>query len=368
MGIDIQPQWRELGRLKFGVEDDDRPRAIDTWRLTSLRVDLLEAASSLYGGTPVEHIRGRWELITQTPILDVILPPQDVAAGQWWELWTAGGLQRRCDGTNQVQFSEASLTFEPVGPCACDPASRDCKPMTVLRVILPTLPDVGVWRLSTRSVAAASELPAAAEALYTFAGPLPHAVLGIETRRIKRPGKPPHVFNVPTLGTRDTIANLASTTPGTLPSGHVSSNALGVGELSGPGSPEADRNARQGPAPDDTTDELAAEWDRICALLERRTPDSIPGSNSTALIADLVELERLLIRVGVWHPDPSGAGLSPIDLIASRGDPTEVVLWRGNELGTANLHTLAGRTLIDAHTRVNIHPAYRHRHREQEHP
>jgi len=215
--IDIQRQLVELGRIRIGdqVEYRDqggktkhRPRKLETFRLTSQRADLISEAARLYGGDPVAW-GDQWEVVIKSETLPIMLPPGE-ALSQWYELWSGGGCQRRCDGARQVLID---------APCACpaDKAERAvlaargeaCKPTTRVNLILPELPGLGVWRLESHGYYAAVELAGAAEYL-SMATSLGHRIpahLRIVQRSVRRPtigrdGKPSvqtRSFTVPTI-------------------------------------------------------------------------------------------------------------------------------------------------------------------------
>jgi hypothetical protein len=213
--LDVQRRYRELGRIRLGEKGaKGEPQKLDTFRLTSPNIHYLEVASLKYGGT-VELWQDaptgeQWQLVTDTNQLDVLVPPQRISDSQGYALWTAGGLQRRCDGSTQTDGTA----------CVCDPTDRECKPVTHLQVMLPRLPDLGVWRLTTTGFNAAAELPMTVDLLsaLTDAGrPIP-AVLMIEHRTSKVGGQTRR-YVVPTLGFVKSIAELeevAELEPGTL--------------------------------------------------------------------------------------------------------------------------------------------------------
>ena len=207
--LDLQKRYRELGRLRLGdtLEGDEgkraRPVRLSTWRLTSPSRDLLEQAADTYGGqvqvwegAPTEG--EQFELVTDRAELDVLVPPQDLAGRQYLELYTRGGVKRRCDGVTEL------LTGRP---CMCDPEKRECSPVTHLVVMLPELADVGVWRCVTRSWYAAAELPGTTELLARLAakGAIPRAVLKIDARTVVRDGQTRH-FVLPALAVTWSIA------------------------------------------------------------------------------------------------------------------------------------------------------------------
>jgi hypothetical protein len=223
--VDIQRRFRELGRLRMGVLErpqGGRPRPVKlaTWRLTTRWRHLLDAAVELgIGGEvrPWEAPDGpQFELITEADRLEVIVPPGDVLS-QWYELWTGGGCQRRCDGVTMVL--DNGKTSDRPCRCPADPQERldaakanpptGCRETTRLVVMLPGLPDLGVWRLESHGFYAAVELGGAASLveLATRQGTLIPAALGIEQRRVKRPGEPVRRFAVPVLSFRGNLGD-----------------------------------------------------------------------------------------------------------------------------------------------------------------
>lgn len=221
--IDLQRSLRELGRLRMGkvekpARGKPRPVKLTTWRLTTPWRHLLDAALEL--GIAGEVVpwhnpgtdRDEFELITDTATLDVIVPPGEQVLSQWWELWSGGGAIRRCDGVTMTL--DAGKTAAKPCRCPADPAERQegaaanpptaCKPTTRLNVMLPGLPDLGVWRLESHGFYAAVELAGAATIAETAArrGMLLPAELRIEPRRVKRHGEQVKRFAVPVLALR----------------------------------------------------------------------------------------------------------------------------------------------------------------------
>ncbi len=197
--IDLQRGLTETGRIRIGAQvptsgGRKRPSKLETFRMTSSDRRRIEQIAELYGGTP-----GEWdspngkqgEVITETAELDVIVPPSDLAFSQDYELWSAGGCQRRCDG--RVESLSGSA-------CLCDPDDRECDIHTRLSVLLAKLPGLGVWRLDTQGWYAARELLGAVEIIQLAAGVgrLLPARLRLEQRSVKRGGQTRR-FAVPVL-------------------------------------------------------------------------------------------------------------------------------------------------------------------------
>lgn len=196
--IDLQRRARELGRIRIGQVQPTsngrtRPAKLDRFRITSASRHLLDRVAELYGGTvrewtPQGSNVQAWEVLTDATRLPVLVPPQPVT--QWYELWSGGGCQRRCDGVREVLKDQ---------PCICgpDPADRTCKPTTRLNVVLREVEGIGVFRLESHGYYAAVELPMAAE-LLAAAGGYISGHLGLEERQVVRDGKT-NRFMVPTI-------------------------------------------------------------------------------------------------------------------------------------------------------------------------
>lgn len=203
--IDVQRRYRELGRLRLGTKGPKgNPVKLGTWRFTSPDRRLLDAAAVSFGGTvekwgsaPTEG--DQWELISEAAELRVYVPPQDLASSMFYELWTRGGVKRRCDGETEYLSGTDCI-------CARE-GKRTCAITTHLAIMLPQLPDVGVWRVRTSSWNAAAEIPSTVDLLQRIhdEGALPLAILGIESRTVVSEGKTKH-FALPVLKYPSSIA------------------------------------------------------------------------------------------------------------------------------------------------------------------
>ena len=193
--LTIQRRLMEAGRIRIGEKDPERgyPKKLTTFRLTSRDRAKIDQAAELWGGTvePWDSPAGpQWQVTTDASALDVVVPPSEMAFSQFYELWSAGGCQRRCDGVTE-QLTE--------GPCVCDPDDRECAIHTRLSVMLRDLRGLGLWRIDTSGYYAAVELAGAVEiiAAAAGAGALLPARLRLEQRQVKRTGRDgkPQTFN-----------------------------------------------------------------------------------------------------------------------------------------------------------------------------
>lgn len=200
--LDLQRRLREVGRIRIGIQvpmknGKSRPSKLDTFRLTSQDEVAIRAAAGMFGGTvnrwddaPTGE---QWEVITETNVLPVVVPPAATVFSQWMERWSGGGCERRCDTQTEVLSQK---------PCLCaDEDERSCAPTSRVNVILRDLPGLGVWRLETHGWYAATELAGTVEVCIQAAtrGQLLPAVLRLEQRQVKRPGEAVKKFAVPVL-------------------------------------------------------------------------------------------------------------------------------------------------------------------------
>lgn len=214
----IAPRLPEIGRLRSGVtktskrkgKDVSFPVSLETWRLTTSHLEALNSAAKVYGGEVREWSEGhgnQYELITESPVLPVLVPPQDLSGGQYFEFYSRGGVVRRCDGETELISGEA---------CLCDASGdRKCAPTTHLSVLLPSLEGLGTWRHTTQSYFAAAELQASVAILNAVrektGETLVAAELVIEPRQRKTGGET-HNFVVPVLRTPYALADVGLVT------------------------------------------------------------------------------------------------------------------------------------------------------------
>lgn len=228
--LDIQRRGQQIGRIRIGQQVQAkggkmRPSRLDTFRLTTQSKPTADAVAALYGGT-VREWAGAWEIITGKDAIGVTVPPRDQVVSQFYEMWTAGGCQRRCDSQHE-QISN--------GPCLCPHASnprdedevarkaheradlakqnppRACKLTTRISVILPDLPGLGVWRLDTGSYYAGVEIGDAAKLMEMARdkGVFLPAILRIE-QRSRVAGGETKKYPVPVLEVTATFRQIAN--------------------------------------------------------------------------------------------------------------------------------------------------------------
>ncbi|MFE2556022.1 hypothetical protein ACFXGT_08290 [Streptomyces sp. NPDC059352] len=168
--ITMQRQARELGRLRTGwsVPSDKpngRPRPVKskTWVVTSHAEHYVTAAATAWGGTveawqPQGAGAPQFRVITEAESIDALLPPGDPLS-QHNEMWSKGGCQRRCDGQTEQLTRQPCLCLRQFGEeWHQQKKGTVCSATTRLNVMLPDMPDLGVWRAETHSFYAANEM------------------------------------------------------------------------------------------------------------------------------------------------------------------------------------------------------------------
>jgi hypothetical protein len=208
---DLQRRGHQIGEIRIGMvvkpeKGKPYPSKLDSFRFTTRSPKVAQAVAQLLGGearpTQLQNGRESWEVFTDATELPVMVPPGDAVISQWYELYSAAGCQRRCDGETE------QLTQSPC-KCPADPEQRNelaksgsaCKPTTRLNVMLPDLPDLGVWLLTSHGFNAAVELGGAAEVLAAAreAGVIIPATLRLEQRETRVVGQAPKKYAVPVL-------------------------------------------------------------------------------------------------------------------------------------------------------------------------
>jgi hypothetical protein len=209
--IGVQQRLVELGRIRTGERGEKgEPRRLTKFRLTSASRPLLEAAAKLYGGT-VRAWQGApddgyWELYTTADTMNIVIPPMGRVYTLAYELWSGGGVDRRCDGEIE-QISG--------GDCLCDPAKRECSATTRVQVMLPDLPGLGVWRVESHGYNAAAKLPPSIELLRALGGSsFTPAILRLVAHskkvRLENGRSQTHRWMEPEIDTPETIGALLS--------------------------------------------------------------------------------------------------------------------------------------------------------------
>jgi hypothetical protein len=226
-----QKQARELGRLRTGYsvpnqDPNKRPRPVKskTWVLSSHSEHYVTAAANAWGGKverwqPQGNGAPQFRVITEAEQLEAILPPGDPLSLAN-EMWNKGGCVRRCDGETEQISRHPCLCLAEHGPewhlLRQDLYTKDkvCAATSRLNVILPDMPDVGVWRVETHSWYAANELAGTVDMVLSGTGGkgLVPVTLRIEPRTRVAGGQTKH-FPVVVVEIRGVTTRQALTGP-----------------------------------------------------------------------------------------------------------------------------------------------------------
>jgi hypothetical protein len=209
--LDLQQRNRELGRIRIGKKsggDKGHPQKLEKFRFTSPSAELITAIALLYGGEckPWNNDGlSQFEVFTTTDEVPILLPPEPVS--QWYEMWSGGGCQRRCDGrTNVLNDSPCACPADHMDRALAAAKGRACKATTRLNVVLRDVPGIGVWRLESHGHHSALEIPMVAQFLAQAAevGTYLPAVLGLSKRSSKRPGEGKKEWITPIIDVKET--------------------------------------------------------------------------------------------------------------------------------------------------------------------
>ena len=179
--LDLQRRSQQIGRIRIGQQvgtgktgrdgkEKTRPARLSTFRFTTQSKVMADAVAAQFGGT-VQPWQNELEVITTRDSIAITVPPRNEVITQWYELWSGGGCQRRCDSEHDIISN---------GPCKCapllagftDPDDRAreryrlahenppkaCALKTRISVMVPDLPGLGVWRIDTSSYYAGTEI------------------------------------------------------------------------------------------------------------------------------------------------------------------------------------------------------------------
>ncbi len=207
--LDLEMQQRELGRIRIGDQvpakepGKTRPHKLDKFRFTSANPELIDSIAGLYGGKPRpwnNDGKAEFEVYSETARVPILVPPKNLT--QWYELHTAAGCLRRCDGfTNIVDDTPCKCPKNGLERALAAQSGKACKPTTRLNVVLPDVPGIGVWRIDSHGYHSAVKLPMVAELLAFAAGErryIPaHLTLVLQTS--KQPGQGRREWYVPLI-------------------------------------------------------------------------------------------------------------------------------------------------------------------------
>lgn len=178
----MKKQAVELGRIRTGYSVPNKDpkkgaRAVrsETFIFTSHSRDYVAAAAEQWGGevepwTPQRSKIEQFRVITKAREIAAIMPSGDPLS-QNYEKWGGRGCERRCDGEREQKSGQPCLCLAEYGPEWHSRSPREvCRPTSHIAVMLPDLPDLGVWRLVTRSYYAADGMAGSVDTVLQATG------------------------------------------------------------------------------------------------------------------------------------------------------------------------------------------------------
>ncbi|MEU2402767.1 hypothetical protein ABZ609_00275 [Streptomyces rubiginosohelvolus] len=323
-----QKQARELGRLRTGysIPSDDpkkraRPVKSTTWVLSSHAEHYVTAAAEAWGGEverwqPQGNGAPQFRVITKAEQLDAILPPGDPLS-QANEMWNKGGCARRCDGQTEQISRHPCLCLAEHGPewhlLRQDLRTKDkvCAPTSRLNVVLPDMPDVGVWRVETHSFYAANELAGTVDMVLSGTGGkgLVPVTLRIEPRTRVAGGKTKH-FPVVVVEIRGVTTRQALTGP--LPTA-VALDPTGARGVAAIEAPRPDYVALAEGAL--TSDDVRDTWRQAAAAGHVHPKGTDQLSKDLMAIAARKDEEAAALRAPDPGPEPDEDGAYPAEVV-----------------------------------------------------
>lgn len=184
----------EAGRIRTGVKQGRGMKALDTFRFTSVDKDAIGELAALYGGSVKAWHDDRanppnqWEVISEADTIEVAVQPGSVDV--YYEVWSAGGLQRRCDGEEVSVWIKRQDDIErKEQPCICGQQGLlECKLKTRVALIFPSINFSGTWRYESSGRTVANTVPgmlAIVEALQSTRGLLPIEMSIVKQEMVK---------------------------------------------------------------------------------------------------------------------------------------------------------------------------------------
>jgi hypothetical protein len=154
-----------VAKLKSGAKTaNGAPKSIDKWRATTSSRPWAENFANRYGGEVKAFTAGnsphQWEVFSDAAEVSIALLDEGYSIA--YELWSAGGCQRRCDGvTASVLSTTGPDNVEYVdSPCICDRKGvLECSLKSRLTFVMPDLPFAGgcVYETSSKNFAEESQ-------------------------------------------------------------------------------------------------------------------------------------------------------------------------------------------------------------------
>lgn len=170
--VNLQRRLAQTGEIRIGMsveipgKRNRRPVKSDTILMSTYDKLIATLVAEHYNApapelwTPQGTNAPKWLVKTGLTEIDIMVPPVDGVFSQFYEHWTGGECDRRCDGA--VMTHPASQRGRA---CVCgedgqrDKDPRFCKLTTRVSFMLPWLRSAGTWLLVTHGWNAGTELP-----------------------------------------------------------------------------------------------------------------------------------------------------------------------------------------------------------------
>lgn len=167
-----------VGRFRSGQQLNNRPLALQEWRVTTGDPDVADRIADLYGGTPAQwdtKSAETLEVLTEAAEVEVIIDGPRAVKSEM-VLWGRNGKIRSCDGVKQAADDAGACA-----DCVCPSTVKErkeaakkgtgCEPSIVLFFRLLDDPDLGKFRFTTGSWNFAADVGDIEDALSAIEGP-----------------------------------------------------------------------------------------------------------------------------------------------------------------------------------------------------
>lgn len=131
-------RFPRIGKLKIGIKtDQDYPKSIDYFRATGKYAAMFH---DIFGEKPNE--------------IDIVFPPfknEDDILSHYYRYYKASGLYCMGDGETAHRANDKGIMEERECPCEHLDSNGKCSESLRLTFMVPKIPVIGVWQLTTRS-------------------------------------------------------------------------------------------------------------------------------------------------------------------------------------------------------------------------
>ena len=176
---DARPKQRfsddVVGRFRSGTLLNNRPMALDEWRVTSGDPEVARAVQAMLGGEDPEEwetqSEEKWEVFTEAKSLAIVLDgPASLKTGM--ALWGRNGLIHSCDGEVTTDGTPCPMAGKSVKERKeAAKAGFGCEPSIQVYFRLAEDPDLGKFKFFSGSWTMAAVIDQAEDALAALDGP-----------------------------------------------------------------------------------------------------------------------------------------------------------------------------------------------------